>query len=123
MTEYLLKLSPIVKEEELIAMGFVKSLGKFFGGFEEKKGVQVCLAIDFETKLVWITANNYNIDRLQKEVFEGGNNCESEDEFYNAREVEQKYGFDLGFKIPQVLLQMLMTSQINITKKEGKQDE
>ena len=61
MKEYIVKLSPIVKEEELIAMGFVKSLGKFLGGFEEKKGVQVCLAIDFETKLVWITANNDNL--------------------------------------------------------------
>lgn len=119
MTEYLLKLSPIVKEEELIAMGFVKSLGKFFGGFEEKKGVQVCLAIDFETKLVWITANNDNVVPPD-EMIMGGEYQEDGEVVMLAREVEQKYEFDLGFEIPQVLLQMLMTSQINLTKKEEK---
>ena len=120
MTEYALKLSPIVKEEELIAMGFVKSLGKFFGGFEEKKGVQVCLTVDFETKLVWITANNDNIRPPKKEWKNDGVSEESEDEYMLAREVKGKYEFDLGFEIPQVLLQMLMTSQINLTKKEEK---
>ena len=120
MTEYALKLSPIVKEEELIAMGFVKSLGKFFGGFEEKKGVISRLVIDFRTKDISLAIDNDGVN-IPETVWKKKYDLDEEEvEYMEADEVEKKYQFDLGFEIPQVLLQMLMTSQINITKKEEK---
>lgn len=120
MKDYQVKLSPIVKEQTLVDMGFVKSLGIFYGGFEVKKGVQVCLAIDYETKLAWIAVDNDNIvppENVMKKRYELD---EEECEYMEAQEVKSKYPFDLGFEIPQVLLQLLMCGMAHIEKKEGK---
>ena len=112
------KLSPLVTEEELTAMGFTKSLGIFYGGFETKKGVQLCLAIDFHTKLVWINVDNDNVEPPTKEWKNDGISEESEDEYMLARSVKNTYEFDLGFEIPEAFIQMLINGQIYIKKGE-----
>lgn len=119
MTDYIIKLSPLVKEETLVDMGFIKSLGIFYGGFEVKKGVQVCLAIDYETKLAWIAVDNDN-QREPEAIFIGGEYQDDSVEYFEADEVRKCYQFDLGFEIPQVLLQLLMCGMAHIEKKEGK---
>lgn len=110
------KLSPLVKEQDLTAKGFVMSLGVFYGGFEEKRGVSLSLAIDFQTKLVWINVDNDNVEPPTKEWKNDGISEESEDEYMLARSVKNTYEFILGFEIPQVFIEMLMNGQIVLEK-------
>ena len=110
------KLSPLVKEEDLTAKGFVMSLGVFYGGFEEKRGVSLSLAIDFQTKLLWINVDNDNINFPETVWKKKYDLDEEEVEYAEADEVNKKYRFDLGFEIPQVFIEMLMNGQIVLEK-------
>ena len=110
------KLSPLVTEEELTALDFTKGLGHYYLSSEIKKGVQLCLAIDFETKNVWIAVDNDNLN-LPEATYVSTSEDDG-DYWYHEDDIHKKCLFDLGFEIPEAFIQMLINGQIYIKKGE-----
>lgn len=96
------KLSPLCKEDDLIQSGMHKHYDGFYysDNPEVKKGVAIYLAVDLETRNVWLSVDNDNVVPPD-EMIMGGEYHEDGEVVMLEREVRQKYQFTLSFEFPK----------------------
>ena len=96
----MLKLSPLCKEDDLIKSGMHKHYDGFYysDNPETKKGVSIYLAVDLETRNVWLSVDNDNVippEEIREETDLG------EMTYYKQDDVKKRYEFQLSFEFPQ----------------------